>query len=298
MAIRKTQDNSNPSSRIRTAVFGTISGICVMSFFVMAIDPIGQHNMMPDLLYKILVDIDEPLAVIAFLGVLLHWFELVRMSKRKLKHESMLQQINANYPGKPITMEDMLESIKFLKKFKMPFYLLSAWTLVFSILCDAFTTIHLLPLTFNCLQQVYFVLLWIAMTVGFFIIRKKLVALMPYQLSSQVRKMTLRVSVLCVFNLCIFIIFSTVEITATPQTAGETLAIFMVERSVVIFNCMVTCSTFLHFKKGFPFFSVSASSSFGISKSSGGTKGTTSNLDSNVEMSSVSSSPTADKSHA
>ena len=73
MAIRKIQDNSGPASRIRTAVFATVSGITVISFFVMAIDPIGQHNNMPDALYKILVGIDEPLAVIAFLGVLLHW---------------------------------------------------------------------------------------------------------------------------------------------------------------------------------------------------------------------------------
>ena len=92
--------------------------------------------------------------------------------------------------------------------------------------------------------------------------------------------------------------FSTLEVTATPNTAGETLALFMIERSIVIINCVLTCTTFIHLRKGFPFFTVSVSSSFGTKSKSSGTKA--SNMSSNVEMSSVTSITTGsgEKSHA
>ena len=73
LAIQKIKDASSPSSRIRTAVFGIVSCIAVLSFFVTAVDPVGQHDKLPNYIYKIMSNIDEPLAVVTFLGVLLHW---------------------------------------------------------------------------------------------------------------------------------------------------------------------------------------------------------------------------------
>jgi hypothetical protein len=62
--------------------------------------------------------------------------DLYSYSITSLKKEDMLLKINANYKGKDLTVEDVVNQVQFLKKLKWPFLVLMVIVCVFQWVVD------------------------------------------------------------------------------------------------------------------------------------------------------------------
>ena len=101
----------------------------------------------------------------------------------------MLQKISIHYKPKDITLEDMIEKLKFLGKLKIPFVLLVGVQFVIIYVTQIIGAIpgQNAVAMLNALFVVVIVY-YVVISVGFLIYRKRLVSLMPFELTKKVRR--------------------------------------------------------------------------------------------------------------
>ena len=170
---------------LRLLLFITIMLISFINFILMIVDPLQEGEMIPIGLSQVLADLDLPLCATAFILVLFHWYnlylifsrcriELVQIATKRMRKEHMLQQINVNYPGKPITVKEVVESINVLKRLRVPFAILGVESFVIIIVCDILFVAKIYPFMMFMIIYIYYSLLWITLTSGFLFYGKKL----------------------------------------------------------------------------------------------------------------------------
>src|SRR3954467_9124395 len=98
----------------------------------------------------------------------------------------MLASISINYKGKPITIEDMLQQARFLKKLKIPFVCTVA-VIFLLVVMRAVTKHYGIIQVPSIILAAVVVLNWLACAGGFVIYGRRLVTLMPNSFSSKVR---------------------------------------------------------------------------------------------------------------
>ena len=101
----------------------------------------------------------------------------------------MMQNINKNYKGKDITLEEMVERVNFLQKLKIPFgvFLVGLTVAVFVLE----TLAHLNPESRELLRTVMFIMVmlcWVFLILGYLIYGRRLIKLMPFQLTKKVTR--------------------------------------------------------------------------------------------------------------
>ena len=120
--------------------------------------------------------------------------ELINTSVHRMNKETMLQKINKTYQPKEVTVEEVIEQVKFLRKLIIPFVLvvgvLLALLLALSILIGLEIREGAMFVGFQTVVSVY----WIAVFIGFVIYGRKLGDLMPPLLYNKVNKVCSNVS--------------------------------------------------------------------------------------------------------
>lgn len=168
----------------------------------MGIDPIrvwGIFNLMTTSLLFCTV---FPFSILSFVAILFHWYvmmqklkfkylnriDLINISVTTLRKEEMLQKISIRYKPKDITLEDMVEKLKFLGRLKIPFTFLIVllFVIIYATQIVAGLNIQVL-LMGNIMFGVVFIYYTIT-CVGFLVYRKKLISIMPFELTKKVKK--------------------------------------------------------------------------------------------------------------
>ena len=101
----------------------------------------------------------------------------------------MLQKISIHYKPKDVTLEDMVEKLKFLGKLKIPFTVLviMEFVIIYATQIIGALFIKITIVMFNIMITAVF-LYYVVISIGFLIYRKKLISIMPVQLTKKVRK--------------------------------------------------------------------------------------------------------------
>eukprot|EP00027_Filamoeba_sp_ATCC50430_P004017 CAMPEP_0168564506 /NCGR_PEP_ID=MMETSP0413-20121227/13288_1 /TAXON_ID=136452 /ORGANISM="Filamoeba nolandi, Strain NC-AS-23-1" /LENGTH=181 /DNA_ID=CAMNT_0008596195 /DNA_START=482 /DNA_END=1023 /DNA_ORIENTATION=- len=162
-----------------------------------------------------------------------------------------------NYRGKEVTVEDMVAQVQFLQRLKIPFLLAIFIIFCSDILLMIGSVLLKLPLLHAILVAVV-VVYYIGLIIGFFIYRRKLVAIMPFELTKKVKKLTFRVTALATYILVTIVIVSPLWVLFPPTTAAGALVahiIFQIQIAVLCFFMMSVC---LSWKKKFPWVSFNA----------------------------------------
>jgi hypothetical protein len=106
-----------------------------------------------------------------------------------IRREEMLEKINSRYKAN-VTVEDVLAQATLLKRLKIPFILVANVGFIVTVIHEFWRAYVEVDFDFSYLFAAYFILIWISFTIGFFIYGKRLMDLMPQNISKKLRKVT------------------------------------------------------------------------------------------------------------
>ena len=99
----------------------------------------------------------------------------------------MLQQINKNYQGKEIYLEDVVSQARFLQNLRIPFVII-----VVLVICGI-SSMQLVGTTLliNTLVVATYAIIslgWLCLAIGFVFYGRKMMALIPYQIAGKAKR--------------------------------------------------------------------------------------------------------------
>lgn len=255
-ADNKRKTVLTPVVNIRRAVLLALGVIALFQLIFLAIDPFSLYGIMNPLLNSFLNGPQWYLGIFAYASILFHWIDLYNVSVTSMRTENMLVNINKNYKGKQITLEQMVEKVNFLKKLRTPFICVVASVFTFQIISN-FLVYFLKNILYFLLFIFYTQTLWLILTFGFIIYGRRLVSLMPPNLFKRVRKLTLKVTVLSCIKIISFLVYIIVYNTVGgyPDPEGYITISFAIYYFVAV-ECFAMVMVFMKLNSQFPYFFV------------------------------------------
>eukprot|EP00027_Filamoeba_sp_ATCC50430_P008463 CAMPEP_0168560250 /NCGR_PEP_ID=MMETSP0413-20121227/10961_1 /TAXON_ID=136452 /ORGANISM="Filamoeba nolandi, Strain NC-AS-23-1" /LENGTH=259 /DNA_ID=CAMNT_0008591541 /DNA_START=249 /DNA_END=1024 /DNA_ORIENTATION=+ len=227
--------------------------VAITQGFYVAVDP-WCFYFMPRLANSLLYVTNFPLGILAFTSILFHWIEVIQTSIRTIKKEQMMKSINMNYKGKEVTVEDMVERVQFLQKLKIPFgvFLVLLTIAVYALMTAArLNSKYVVPL-FAVLYALIG-LCWLMLLAGFLIYGRRLIRLMPFELTKKVSRLTRKLTILSAFILLCFVVMAPTLLIVAPTTKNAALAQYAVVEILICFICFAICFVFIRWRRSFPF---------------------------------------------
>ena len=99
----------------------------------------------------------------------------------------MFQKINKNYKGKEVTLEEVVHKVKFLSRLKIPFAIFVVFVFVSMMSLSVLIGLDIQPVLLDYLVHAQLAIYYLKLSVGFLIYGRKLVSLMPYEITKKVR---------------------------------------------------------------------------------------------------------------
>jgi amino acid transporter len=148
----------------------------------------------------------------------------------------MLKRVNSTYQGSA-TIEEVLSRVKTIKKLKIPWIVVIALGFIIQWIKDIF--LFYLPSWFRTLRTVFFVLFYLATSIGFLIYRRRLIKLMPKETLARTKRVTRRVTILSVLVLFNIIIAAVLNQVANSALMYIVAAVIVALITVAIIFYMV-----------------------------------------------------------
>jgi len=193
------------------------------------------------------------LSLAAYAGILFHWIELYNLSIRTIKKENMLQSINVNYKGKSVTIEEIIKKVNNLRKLRFPFIGVVCLMFVISVV-RTITSIYGIEVTvMSIILYVYTMINWFGLSLGYLVYGRKLVALMPNVLTSRMKILTYRLTILCIVGLVSLIIIAVCLLIGAGNTGEGYISIFYIIRAIIMIASISMIMMFTKLNRKWPF---------------------------------------------
>lgn len=255
VVVKKMESSSAPITNIRVVVLVAIFLSSIAQALYCGIDPKSLYGKINPVVDTYLYGCTYWICMLAFVSLLFHWVNLYNVAIADLKKEEMLQKINTNYRGTVVTVEHVVQQVRFLRKLKIPFVIVIS-CLFFSHL--AWSIVEGLKINYVEPRRwfyIYLTLNLLVLCLGFLFYGRRLVQLMPYELSKKVKKLTFRITLLSIYMLVSLVIVYIVVIVL--QVTVPTGVGFMVRFALIQFNLVglgvAILSVFIKVGRKFPY---------------------------------------------
>lgn len=108
----------------------------------------------------------------------------------RLNKEHMFQKINKNYKRKDVTLEEVVHKVKFLSQLKLPFTIFAVFVFISMMTLTVIGGLGIQLWLLDNIVNAELALIYVVLTIGFLVYGRKLVSLMPYELTRKVRKVS------------------------------------------------------------------------------------------------------------
>jgi hypothetical protein len=170
-------------------------------FFHNVIDPFGYKFSGISFVFLCMLEgFRYPFGLLIYGVLLFHWVEIYQLSMKRLHEAEMLSKIKRDYdPG--ISIEDILQDVKFIHRWKIPIFVIVSLFFAFRMIASVLKGL----LIFEHLQVTlaYTILNFIAMggyAVGYIYFGVKVYRLMPKPIDKRMKKLTIEVAGLAIWT--------------------------------------------------------------------------------------------------
>mmetsp|Transcript_13738 Transcript_13738/g.19051 ORF Transcript_13738/g.19051 Transcript_13738/m.19051 type:complete len:374 (-) Transcript_13738:23-1144(-) len=252
-SLRRNSSGLVLVTNVRSIIFGLMLIVAVTESLYVIMDPWSLY-FMPRIVNNLLFGTQYSVVITCFAAILFHWIEVVRTSIQTIRKENMMQNINVHYKGKEVTVEDMVERVKFLQKLKIPFALFLILLTAAIYVMEIFMALEpQLTTSLLAILNIMVGLCWLFMLLGFLIYGRRLIRLVPFQITKKVKKLTHKLTVLSAFILLLYIVVSPPLIVIPASSGASILGRYAAVQLLVWFVCFAICVVFMRWQKRFPF---------------------------------------------
>ncbi|PRP73482.1 hypothetical protein PROFUN_02491 [Planoprotostelium fungivorum] len=216
---------------------GFIATSTLLLFINNVLDYWGVYGVMAPMAFFAFHAIIEWLLVGVFCAIVLHWVNIYNSTVKSIRRQEMIMKINSNYAAS-VSVEEVVQSVTFLKIFRLPYIAITGITLCITI-ARLFTT----PLAtsvdgyggFYRFFNAWFLILWFLFGVAFAIYGYKLQRVMPPASSHKIKRVTGKLclmALICTINaLCMILLDNYTPVF--PSLPGN---IGLITRNYITFN--------------------------------------------------------------
>jgi len=254
---------------IRAIVFASSLAISVTQL-VFLVDPLETWGILNTLARFLLNAAVYPCTIIAFVSILFHWVDLINISLATLRREMMLQKISVReYKPKDITVEDMVDRLKFLGTLKPHFVVIVTFFFLFTFGTE--TVAALIPSRRRLMRLCWFsvdAMGFIVLAAGFLYYRRKMIKIMPPEITNKVKKLTTRLTLLTIFLFGALVTLFLASILVARDSAAQYLGMWVLIELCVATLCFGLPAVFFQWQSRFPFISFSSTNTRDTERSS------------------------------
>jgi hypothetical protein len=229
--------------------------ICICSFSLVlyfSIDPFSYNGIFPICLNNIFYAIIFITPIALYCLILFQWIELYRKTIKKINKEKMIAKINSKYEAS-FTIEEILEKISFFNRTRILSFIFIGIGYIIEIISGILRQLNLLSINYyyGIFKDLYEIIFWTTLIIGFFIYSRKLTNIMPLEVQSRMRRSTKIILILSIFSalgiLSPIIIYSSIgsiSPIAMHLSIGLTTLFFGSSNLLMILFILLTNSTF------------------------------------------------------
>ncbi|PRP80765.1 hypothetical protein PROFUN_11505 [Planoprotostelium fungivorum] len=192
-------------TKLSLACLTIVSIMCLLTCF----DFFAVYHRMPVKLYFVLYYGRDWILPVCFSATLSHWVELYQYTLKSLRQQEMIKKINVNFSA-TLSVEDVLDRITFLQRFRIPFAICCVITVCLWISFTA-AYFHSRDPTglsrFAMGYSAFHAALWTCFAFAFLFYGLKLLRILPASIGPKIRKMT--------FQLCFIVIICLLDKVAS-----------------------------------------------------------------------------------
>ncbi|PRP83121.1 hypothetical protein PROFUN_09800 [Planoprotostelium fungivorum] len=216
---------------------GFIAVATLLLFINNVLDYWGVYGVMPPLAFFTFHAIIEWLLVGVFCAIVLHWVNIYNSTVKSIRRQEMIMKINSNY-AQTVSVEDVVQSVTFLKIFRLPYIAITGITL-----CITIARLFAIPLVtsvegyggFYRFFNAWFLILWFLFGVAFAIYGYRLQRVMPPASSHKIQRVTGKLclmALICTINaLCMILLDNYTPVF--PSLSGN---VGLITRNYITFN--------------------------------------------------------------
>jgi len=253
-------------SNIRMYLFGIFTTISLVELVYNGVDPLAQWGIFSPLATSLLYAVNYPLAIAAFVALLFHWIEVLNVSISSLNKEYHLKRISRNYKGQVVTLEGVVDRVRFLKKLQLPFLILTAVAFAAILSFTVAERFTKYPRIFYAMKHLIMVIAFGSLSVGYLVYGKRLAALMPAELTRRVKKISLKLVAFCIWIVIAMIAFIVSSVTVQITSARVYLTLWVIGASIRIITELAVVSIFLYVQPTFPYITFNLSADLELAR--------------------------------
>eukprot|EP01119_Soliformovum_irregulare_P011605 TRINITY_DN2926_c0_g1_i1.p1 TRINITY_DN2926_c0_g1~~TRINITY_DN2926_c0_g1_i1.p1 ORF type:complete len:373 (+),score=33.97 TRINITY_DN2926_c0_g1_i1:59-1177(+) len=169
-----------------------------------------------------------PLLLIIFSAVLGHWIEIYSSAVATLKKEAMLSKINSSY-SKDITIEDVVDRVRFLRRLKWPFIVIVILGIMIDIVYVVMRAAHNYNegVTITITWTAYYTFCWFSYSFGFIIYGYRLIRLLPLEVSTRMRELSRTITITSLSLVLLWVVAITVNTVFYNAPFGPEMYLFL-----------------------------------------------------------------------